>query len=203
MEFDHIAIAGETLAEATQHVETALGVSLQSGGEHAVYGTHNSLLGVAQGLYLEAIAINPQAQPQRQPRWFDLDRFKGPARLTNWICRCDDLDATLAALPAGFGVPVSLQRGDLKWRMAVPSDGILPFDGWAPALIEWEGTAHPAALLPKSDATLTGLTVSHPQVAELEALLAPHLNDPRIRFEQGTAGLRATFEVAGTERMLA
>lgn len=203
MNFDHIAVAGETLAKATQHVEVALGISLQSGGEHAVYGTHNSLLGVAEGLYLEAIAVNPQAQPQRQPRWFDLDRFNGPARLTNWICRCDDLDATLAALPEGFGAPVSLQRGDLKWRMAVPADGILPFDGCAPALIEWEGTAHPAALLPTSDATLTGLTVSHPQVANLAALLSPHLNDPRVRFEEGTTGLRATFDVAGAERILA
>lgn len=198
MEFDHIAIAGETLAEAQQHVEATLGVSMRPGGAHPVYGTHNTLLGVAEGLYVEAIAVNPDAVPQQRPRWFDLDRFTGAARLCNWICRCDDLDRTLASLPEGFGTPVALQRGDLKWRMAVPADGILPFDGCAPALIEWDGDAHPAALLPASGATLTALTLSHPQVSELAALLSPHLSDARIQFAQGPAGLLAAFDVAGT-----
>ena len=137
MKFDHIAVAAETLAKATSHAEASLGVALQPGGEHAVFHTHNTLLGLEDGLYLEAIAINPDAPRPERPRWFDLDRFFGPARLTNWICACDDLDATLAALPEGFGEPVALQRGDLRWRMAVPQSGILPFDNCAPALIEW------------------------------------------------------------------
>lgn len=199
MEFDHIAIAGETLAEARQHVETSLGVSMQTGGEHAVYGTHNALLGVAEGLYLEAIAVNPATVAERRPRWFDLDRFAGGPRLSNWICRCDDLDETLASLPEGFGTPVALQRGNLRWRMAVPADGILPFSGCAPALIEWEGDAHPSALLPASGTTLTMLTVSHPQVLELPACLSPFLSDARIRFVQGPAGLSAAFDTGGKQ----
>ena len=72
IEFDHIAISGETLAEATEHVEAALGVSLQPGGEHAVFHTHNTLLGLEDGLYLEAIAINPNAPTPDRPaglRW--------------------------------------------------------------------------------------------------------------------------------------
>ena len=77
MELDHFAIAANTLAEATAHVEEALGVPLQPGGEHAVFGTHNRLLGLADGLYLEAIAIDPEATPERSPRWFDLDSFSG------------------------------------------------------------------------------------------------------------------------------
>ncbi|MFK7837933.1 MAG: VOC family protein [Sulfitobacter sp.] len=203
MEFDHIAVSGETLAEASAHCEAALGVTLQAGGEHAVFHTHNTLLGVQEGLYLEAIAVNPTAPRPARPRWFDLDRFKGPARLTNWICRCDDLDATLDALPEGFGAPVSLQRGDLRWRMAVPADGILPFDGCAPALIEWEGTAHPAARLTPSEARLMRLTVTHPEGGVLEAMLAPHLSDRRVVFEEGLPRLAAQFDVAGRARVLA
>lgn len=203
MELDHIAVAGETLAEATAHVETALGVSLQQGGEHAVFHTHNTLLGLADGLYLEAIAINPVAPLPERPRWFDLDRFSGQARLTNWICRCDDLDATLAALPEGYGAPVSLQRGDLRWRMAVPADGVLPFDNCAPALIEWEGDAHPAARLTACGARLAKLTVMHPDAEQLRCVLAPHLSDARVHFETGPAGLEARFEVAGADRVLA
>ncbi len=85
MILDHIAVSGTTLPEAVAAVEEALGVRMQPGGEHAVFHTHNALLGLADGLYLEAIAINPDAPVPERPRWFDLDRFAGPARLTNWI----------------------------------------------------------------------------------------------------------------------
>ena len=202
MEFDHIAVSAMTLAAATAHVEKVLGVSMQQGGEHAVFHTHNTLLGLEDGLYFEAIAINPDAPTPDRPRWFDLDRFSGPARLTNWICRCDDLDATLAALPAGFGEPVSLQRGDLRWRMAVPANGILPFDNCAPALIEWEGDVHPASLLPFSGVRLQNLYVTHPDAEALAGLLEPHLSDPRITFSRGPASLGADFMVGGGRRML-
>ncbi|MEQ6202533.1 VOC family protein [Sulfitobacter sp. HNIBRBA2951] len=187
--FDHIAIAGETLAVATAHVEGALGVSLQQGGEHDVFHTHNTLLGLEDDLYLEAIAVNPAAPTPDRPRWFDLDRFSGGPRLTNWICRCDDLDATLAALPDGFGMPVDLQRGDLRWRMAVPADGVLPFDNCVPALIQWIGDAHPAPRLTQAGCAITGLEVRHPQGAALGALLAPLLADRRITFAVGDAKL--------------
>ena len=203
MELDHIAVAAQTLAAATAHVEAGLGKKLQQGGEHAVFNTHNTLLGLEDGLYLEAISINPNAPVPDRPRWFDLDRFKGGPRLTNWICRCDDLDATLTALPRGFGTPVSLQRGDLRWRMAVPADGLLPFDNCAPALIEWEGDAHPAARLTASGARLEILSVSHPKAGELAALLAPHLSDPRVRFEEGPVGLRSQFDIGEEIRPLA
>ncbi|MEW9921458.1 VOC family protein [Marimonas sp. MJW-29] len=199
LELDHIAVAGKTLKAASDWCEGALGVPLQPGGEHAVFHTHNRLLGLENGLYLEAIAINPDAPVPDRPRWFDLDRFTGQPRLTNWICRCDDLDATLAALPEGFGAPVSLMRGDLRWRMAVPESGVLPFDNCAPALIEWEGAAHPASRLAQRGVRLDRLRVRHPEAADLQALLAPHLSDDRVIFETGAAGLSAAFTVNGQE----
>lgn len=200
IEFDHIAVAGETLAEATSHVETSLGVRMQAGGEHAVFHTHNTLLGLGDGLYLEAIATNPAAPSPDRPRWFDLDRFEGAPRLTNWICRCDDLEATLAVLPDGFGAPVDLARGDLRWRMAVPQSGILPFDNCAPALIEWQTDVHPATRLAPSGVTLTMLEVRHPEAGALREILSPLLEDPRICFVAGTAALRATFDAPGEAR---
>ena len=191
MELDHFAIAANTLAEATAHVEEALGVPLQPGGEHAVFGTHNRLLGLADGLYLEAIAIDPEATPQRQPRWFDLDRFEGAARITNWICRSSDLDSTLAALPVDAGAPVSLTRGDLSWQMAVPKSGILPYDNIFPALIQWQGP-HPAPRLMQQGCSLRRLVVSHPEAQALAELLP--LGDARVVFEPGPAALRAEID---------
>jgi len=191
MELDHFAIAANTLVEATAHVEEALGVPLQPGGEHAVFGTHNRLLGLADGLYLEAIAIDPEATPERQPRWFDLDRFDGAARITNWICRSGDLDSTLAALPVDAGAPVSLTRGDLSWQMAVPKSGILPYDNIFPALIQWQGP-HPAPRLTQQGCSLRRLVVSHPEAQALAELLP--LDDARVVFETGPAALRAEID---------
>jgi hypothetical protein len=194
LELDHIAVAGGTLAEATDFTEGRLGIRMQKGGEHDVFFTHNTLLGLEDGLYLEAISINPMAPRPDRARWFDLDRFTGTPRLTNWICRCNDLDATLAQMPAGMGAPVDLQRGDLRWRMAVPESGILPFDNCAPALIQWQTPLHPAKKLVPSGVRLTRLVVQHPQVADLAKALSGHFNDARVVFAQGPAALQADFE---------
>lgn len=202
LSFDHIAISGETLAEARAFVEDALGVALQDGGEHAVFHTHNALLGLESGLYLEAIAVNPDAPTPTRPRWFDLDRFSGTPRLTNWICRTDDLPAALSALDLPLGAPVALQRGDLRWQMAVPEDGRLPFDNCAPALISWETPVHPAAKLEPRGVSLRSLTVQHPDVGTLKLHLSSVLQGDLVSFETGSPGLVAEFDTPHGRRTL-
>ncbi len=199
MELDHIAVSANTLDEATAHVEDALGVKLQKGGHHEKFGTYNQLLGLEDGLYLEAIAIDPQAPNPGRPRWFDLDRFSGPPRLTNWICRVPDLNVALANLPGGVGETVNLARGDLRWKMAVPKDGVLPFDNLFPALIHWQGDLHPANMLQASGCRLRRLIVSHPSANELSLILGA------IEFLEIVAGapaLRAEFETPHGVRVL-
>ncbi len=193
IELDHLAVSGVTLEEAQAHVEEALGIAMQPGGQHAVFHTHNALLGLEDGLYLEAIAIDPAAPKPDRPRWFDLDRFSGAARLTNWICRASDLEVTLEGLPQGMGTPVALQRGALRWRMAVPDDGVLPFDNTAPALIQWDAAEHPARVLACTGIRLQRLTVRHPEGDALETLVSGSLRDDRLRFETGDRGLSAIF----------
>jgi len=199
MKLDHLAVAGETLQAAVEHIEAALGVPMQPGGRHVVFGTHNQLLGLADGLYLEAIAADPGAIPERQPRWFDLDRFTGAPRICNWICRCDDLAGALAGLPGGAGSPVSLTRGDLRWQMAVPADGILPFDNRFPALIEWQ-SPHPAPLLTQQGCTLQRLVIAHPQADELREMLT--LQDARVVYETGAPSFEAEFATPHGRRVL-
>ncbi|HDZ51783.1 MAG: VOC family protein [Sulfitobacter litoralis] len=203
IELDHLAVAGESLEAASDYAAQVLGVPLQSGGAHAVFGTHNHLLGLSDALYLEAIAVDPDAPQPAYARWFDLDRFNGPARLSNWICRCDDLAAALDALPEGYGAPVQLQRGDLSWRMAVPENGVLPYDNCAPALMQWDGDAHPTQRLDNSGCRLVTFMVQHPQAEALAAALAPLLKDARVMFEVGTPGLFATFDTPAGRGVLA
>lgn len=193
MRLDHLAIACTDLDDGAAWVEARLGVPMQAGGRHALMGTHNRLLSLGD-LYLEVIAIDPDAAPPDRARWFGLDRFTGPPRLTNWILACDDLEAECARGPAGIGAPLDLARGAYRWRMAVPQVGILPFDNTFPALIEWRGAAHPAQALTDRGVRLTHLTVTHPDAPDMADALAGRLDDPRVTIRRGTVpSITATF----------
>ncbi|MGP3698612.1 VOC family protein [Rhodobacter sp. NSM] len=184
MRIDHVAVAAARLSEGTEAVETAIGHPMGPGGRHALMATHNRLLGLGDA-YLEVIAPDPDTSRPPFPRWFDLDRFAGPPRPSNWILRCDDLDAALAALPQA-GRPLELARGALRWRMAVPENGCLPFDNLFPALIEWQGD--PPAL-PDSGLRLTRIEIRHPDAKALAGLLAPHLSDERLDIREADGPL--------------
>ncbi|MCF6233312.1 MAG: VOC family protein [Rhodobacteraceae bacterium] len=200
MILDHLAVAATTLEEARALIGAALGVALQPGGKHTHFGTHNHLLGLADGLYLEAIAIDPDAPKPNFPRWFDLDAFTGPARLSNWICRVDDLDLALSNRSGAVGTRVDLSRGDLRWGMGVPQSGRLPYDNMHPALIQWQGAYHPATKLAQSGCTLRRLVVAHPFALTLQDELA--IVDPRVVFEPGSPALMAEFDTPHGPRTL-
>jgi hypothetical protein len=191
LRLDHLAISAERLEDGVALVERRLGVPMAGGGQHPAMGTHNRLLSLGD-LYLEVIAVDPAATPPGRPRWFDLDRFSGPPRLTTWIVATDEMEAALATGPQGWGAALDLARGDYRWQMAVPGDGRLPFDGACPALIRWQGALHPAPALPDHGLRLSRLVVSHPQAAALKAALA--LDDPRVSFIPGPPGLSAVID---------
>lgn len=192
LKLDHLAIAARDLGEGVEWVENALGVSLQPGGTHDYYGTHNRLLGLGD-LYLEVIAPVPGVDPGR-PRWFGLDEFAGPPCIANWLCRADDLDAALRQLPAQAGEAVDLQRGDLRWRIAVPPDGGLPMEAGLPTVLQWQG-ARPQNRLSESGCRLRLLEIAHPDAAQIDAMLSGLLDDPRVVIADGPAPhLVATFE---------
>ncbi|MGR3505425.1 MAG: VOC family protein [Paracoccaceae bacterium] len=202
LELDHLAVAAETLEAGRAHVEAALGVAMQTGGQHAHFGTHNLLLGLEDGLYLEVISVDPAVPLPAAPRWFDLDRFAGGPRLGTWICRCDDLEAALDKAPDDAGAPVELARGDLRWRMGVAPDGRMPFAGGFPALIQWQG-AHPAARLASSGCRLHRLVVAHPEAQALRGALAKAGADMLVVIAQGESiALRAEIETPHGLRVL-
>lgn len=202
LRLDHLAVSATTLDEGVAAVEAALGVRLSGGGQHPHMATHNRLLGLG-ALYLEVIAPDPSQPRPAWPRWFDLDRFAGRPRLTNWVCACDDLDAALSRAPDGIGTPVDLTRGDYSWRMAVPADGRLPFDGVFPALIQWRGALHPAPALPDSFVRLSLLEISHPRAAALQQALGGLIGDVRILVLPGRQpALRAVFATPHGPRVL-
>ena len=197
--FDHLVISARSLGEGAAWVEGVLGVPIEPGGQHDLMATHNRLLRLGEGEYLEVIAADPSRPAPGHPRWFRLDQFTGAPRLTNWVVRADDLDAALAAAPRGAGRATDLARGTLRWRMAVPGDGCLPYDGGFPGLIQWQG-AHPAAMLPDRGCRLLSLTISHPEAGALSRALP--LDDPRVTVVAGPPGLSARIATPGGERLL-
>lgn len=195
LELDHFALSCTVLDQGTKHVENALGVQLQTGGKHDLMATHNTLLGLQNSLYFEVIATDPDAPAPARPRWFNLDEFTGRPRMTNWVFRTPDINAALEALPGGFGTPLALQRGDLSWKMAVPENGILPWGGWAPAIIEWEGDLHPCNLLQASPVTSHDITLKHPEADDMARALGPFIPSSTAQFlRSDTPALAVVFD---------
>lgn len=184
---DHLVVAAATLGDGVAWCERTLGVTPGPGGRHALFGTHNRLLRLpwaqAPGApaaagpdpYLEIIAIDPGAPAPARPRWFGLDdaallarlRAEGP-RLHHLVVRVPALDDALQALAAAgldAGEVLAASRetphGTLRWRIAVPADGMRPGGGALPTLIEW-GEVHPADAMPASGLTLRALAMRTP-----------------------------------------
>ena len=165
MELDHLIVAARTLDEGAAWIEERVGVAPVPGGKHASMGTHNRLLGLGQRVYLEVIAIDPDAPAPARPRWFELDTpqmrerlAQGPA-LIHWVMRTGAIEEDVRRCPEPLEI-LSLARGDYRWRIGVAADGRIPCRGRCATLIQWEGNRHPADNLPDSGCRLVELDTS-------------------------------------------
>jgi hypothetical protein len=200
---DHLAITAPTLAEGVEYVRSILGVAPQPGGRHPRMGTHNCLLSLGPSAYLEVIAVDPEAPPPPEPRWFRLDRVRSERpRLAAWIARTDDLPSAAAADPAYARIE-PFERNALRWDLTLPPDGGLVRDGVAPLLIHWKTRPHPAEALPPSGCILERLEGVHPEAEAVAALLGRiGLQDP-VRITPGPRpGLAAHILTPAGPRVL-
>lgn len=197
---DHLVVTADTLALAVAHGAAAMGFAPGPVGHHAAMGTENRLWSLGSEDYLEAIAIDPAAPAPARARWFGLDAG-GPPRLAAWVLRVDDLDAALAEAPEGIGTPIAMARGAYRWRITVPEDGRLPYDGLFPALIEWQGAA-PAPALDDHEARIVRLTLNHPAPGPLAWALSMLTSDDRVVVHAGPIGLEALLHNGQEEVLL-
>src|SRR5690348_10244848 len=96
-----------------------------AGGRHDLMGTHNRLLALGPGRFIEVIAIDREAARPLQPRWFELDTpamkarlEKGPA-LIHWVVRTDNIDAAIDAVGGARPQVLALSRGAFRWKIGV------------------------------------------------------------------------------------
>jgi hypothetical protein len=170
---DHLVVTAPTLAVGVEYVADTLGVMPVPGGMHPRMGTHNALLHLGEGTYLEVIAVDPDVEPPAWPRWFDLDRV-GPCdapRLAAWVVRTSDLHGAVQRAPLPLGQIHEMHRGDLTWSITVLPDGRPVLEGAVPSLIAWGQTAHPTSRLPDMGCRLIELGVWHPQATDVSRVL--------------------------------
>jgi Glyoxalase-like domain len=193
LELDHIVVGATALEEGVKHVEDVLGVTLSDGGKHGFMGTHNKVLRLGAGVYLEVIAIDRASPAPLRPRWFSLDspEFQdsliGNPRIIHWVVRTRNIEQAVAQIECANHPIISASRGALKWKITIPDDGSLLFDGAFPTLIEWTEGAHVSEQMADKGCKLAGLKIEHPRTAEISALLQLHFQDDRVALKQASS----------------
>ena len=192
---DHIVYAVPDLDAATDDLEARLGVRPAYGGSHPGAGSHNALLDLADGVYLEVIAPDPNQPGPGRPRPFALDQLTEP-RLVGWAAKATDLEARVEASRSGGYDPgdaraMSRRRPDgvlLEWTLTAGGPGA---DGLIPFLIDWGTAPHPGASAP-GGCRLTALRGSHPTPDAIKDHLAALGVD--LEVSEGPAALVTTLD---------
>lgn len=133
---DHLVVVVPEL-EAAIRDYTGAGFTVVRGGRHNI-GTHNALIALGDGSYIELIAF---LIPVRDHPWFEAMEKKGG--IVDFCMQTDDLSSDVekmrrAGVPMSDPTPMTRDRPDgyrLKWVLSVPG---APFNGRVPFLIRDE-----------------------------------------------------------------
>lgn len=197
LKLDHLTVIAPTLAEGVSHVRACLDLDVPFGRRHVDMGTHNHLLQLGGSVYLEIVALDPEAARPDRRRWFGLDEqakvrrdWEDGRRLRGWVARTDAIDAVIAGRARVFGEKVPLPAVDPTFDFAIPGDGSLPLDGAAPSIIDRRGKPRAMAGIADLGARLRSFSLAHPDPDAVSALYRDLdvdrppvvLRGPRLRY---------------------
>ena len=196
---DHLMFAAPSLEQGMDDIEALLGVRPVPGGHHPQYGTHNALLSLGPGMYLEVIARDPSLPEPENGVLVELPDG-APSQLITWIYRTADIDgAVIAANAKGAGLG-QVETGSrktpagtiIRWQLTNPS--AMPMEGAIPFLINWGNTPHPSLVVP-AGGRLTALRIYHPDPDSVGPALGALGADVSV-IEANSFRLEATIETA-------
>ena len=174
LKLDHLTVIAPDLAEGVLHVRNCLGLDVPFGQRHDYMGTHNHLLQLGEAVYLEVVAVDPEAEAPDRPRWFGLDDqdrvrrdWDDGRRLRGWVARSDAIDAVMTGRANVFGEKIALNA---SFDFSIPPDGSLPLDGAAPSIIDRRGRVRSMATIADLGARLLSVSLEHPDPATVETL---------------------------------
>jgi hypothetical protein len=135
---DHVIVGIADLERGIEEFRRLTGVTPIAGGVHPGRGTHNALVSLDSGRYLEILAALPDASPSE-----DIARLRGLETLTPyaWAVSTDDADASVTFLnDAGFDVSPEIAGARVKadgTRLEWVTFDVQPGLELAPFLINW------------------------------------------------------------------
>ena len=188
---DHIVIGAANLISGTNILETKLSTKFSPGGEHQIMGTHNKLLKLQSNIYLEVIANIPHVDKPSRQRWFSLDeprtkeKIKHSPRALCWVLEVDDIENTVKKCGYKPGEILEISRGELTWKITVPSNGLLVDNGVLPTLIEWPSNQHPSKKLTNSNVSINKLSLFHPEPYKIKNIISNLIESDLIRVSEG------------------
>ena len=170
---DHCVVAIHDLDAGMAAFQSLTGVRPVYGGAHPSLGTHNALVSLGAGCYLEILAPRPGGE--LHPMVQEVGRFQSLTPIL-WALATDDLvELRRVVQTAGFSVDeptpgsrVTREGDTLRWSVCLlgaerPAN--------APFFIQWEqGTAHPALTAPPA-CSLGVLTIASVDREQLQQLL--------------------------------
>jgi hypothetical protein len=172
---DHIVFGVPDLESSVGSFAKALGATPTFGGRHDSIGTHNAILPLRGGHYLELIAPDPSCpNPPLAIPW-GLETLK-EARLITWAAATKDIDAAVEhAKNAGYdpGTVIDVARdtpeGDrLNWRLTLSRESAA--DGLVPFLIDWGSSPHPSETS-EALCSIEGFAAEHPDPESVRTML--------------------------------
>jgi hypothetical protein len=174
---DHFVIGASDLAQGVSYVKDCLGVDMPYGGVHIKMGTHNHLMLLGDGIFLEVIAINPDMESPETPRWFGLDdphiiqQLRAKPALLTWVVNTEDINGLLGQTQFPFGKAQMIRRGDLSWYFGLPEDGRLIAGGMLPYVLEWQSDFHPSKNMADKGCRFQHLEIFHSNPTWFQSVL--------------------------------
>jgi len=165
-QIDHVIVGTADLGRGIEEFQQLTGVKPIAGGVHPGRGTHNALVALDKGRYLEILAPMPDAPPSAY-----LDRLRTLKTLTpfGWAVSTNDPDATIRLLKdAGYDVTGRMPGSRVKadgTRLDWVSFGITPELEQVPFFISWSAsTQHPSVDSP-AGCSLAAIAIDVPAQA--------------------------------------
>ena len=202
-ELDHLLWQERDLREGEARFAELTGVTAVYGGPHAEGGTHNSLLSLGGGRYLELISPNPE-----RPEHLNSEHSGTGGLLENvppdaapglftFAVKAADLNLVGQSAQTS-GLEVLRQSGGrttpggetLTWETLNVSNH--EFGGFVPFFIRWGEVVHPSETAPRG-CELLEFGVSHPRHQKLSELYAA-LQVAGTVFETEQPRLRAVLQ---------
>ena len=138
MRLDHVIYAVEDLESGIRRFADQYGLVSAGGGEHPEFGTHNAIVPVGHGQFIELMAIADEGS--QHPLVLSLSNWlRDGDRLVAVCLRPDDLDevAERLSIPIGPAERHTSEGEVLRWRLAGVQAALGPER--LPFFIDWQG----------------------------------------------------------------